>query len=229
MATWMITGANRGIGLEFCKILLARGETVVAASRNPDGARDLWELAADFKGRFRSVKLDVSDAKSVAACASELGDQTIDVLVNNAGILNGEGESLNVLKFEEVAKTLEVNTIGPMRVSRAFLPMLMKAKEPKLVSISSRMGSLADNKSGGHYAYRMSKTALNMFHSNFAIEFPKIASAALHPGWVQTDMGGSQAPLVPHDSAESLIKVIDGLATNKSGSFLNYNGEPLPW
>lgn len=229
MATWMITGANRGIGLELCKVLLARGETVIAASRNPDGARDLWELASDFKGLFRSVKLDVGNAKSVEECARELANGTIDVLVNNAGVLNGAGDGLATLRFEEVVKSFEINTYGAMRVARAFLPMLNQSSEPKMVSITSRMGSIADNTSGGYYAYRMSKSALNMFHKCFAIEFPKIASAVLHPGWVQTEMGGSGAPVTPHDSASGLIKVIDGLTTQKNASFIDFKGESIPW
>lgn len=229
MGTWLITGANRGIGLEFCKVLLARGETVIAASRHPDGAREFWELSADFKSRFRAVKMDVGSAQSIADCAQELRDVTIDVLVNNAGVFAANGDHLATLKFEDVTKSFDVNTLGPMRVTQAFLPQMTKANSPKVISITSRMGSIGDNESGGHYAYRMSKAALNMFHKSFALEFPKIASAVLHPGWVQTDMGGSNAPVTPHDSASGLVKVIDRLTTKDSGAFLDFKGDAIPW
>ena len=229
MATWMITGANRGIGLEFCKVLLARGENVIAASRNPEGSREFWELTADFKSLFRTVKMDVSNVQSIADCARGLHDVTIDVLVNNAGIFAGNGDHLATLKFEDVTKSFEVNTLGAMRVTQALLPMITKAKAPKVMSITSRMGSIEDNTSGGYYAYRMSKAALNMFHKSFAIEFPKIASAVLHPGWVQTDMGGSNAPVTPHDSATGLVKVIDRLTTKDNGAFVDFKGESIPW
>lgn len=229
MATWMITGANRGIGLEFCKVLLARGDSVIAASRNPEGAREFWELSSDFKSLFRAVKMDVGNVQSIADCARELTDVTIDVLINNAGIFTGNGDHLASLKFEDVTKSFEVNTLGAMRVTQALLPQINKSNSPKVMSITSRMGSIADNTSGGYYAYRMSKAALNMFHKSFSVEFPKIASAVLHPGWVQTDMGGSNAPVTPHDSAAGLVKVIDRLTTKENGAFVDFKGEHIPW
>lgn len=229
MATWMITGANRGIGLELCKVLLARGDSVIAGSRNPEGARDFWELSGDFKDRFRSVKLDVANPQSIEECAQQLRDTVIDVLVNNAGILNGEADGLATVKIEDVVKSFEINTFGPMRVTRAFLPMITKSKTPKIASITSRMGSITDNSSGGYYAYRMSKAALNMFHKSFATEFPKIASAVLHPGWVQTDMGGDKAPVTPHESAVGMVHVIDQLTTKSNAAFLDYKGQSIPW
>lgn len=229
MATWLITGAARGIGLGICKELLARGETVIGACRNPDGARDLWELASDFKDRYRTVQLDVSDQASIQRLAKDLSAETIDILVNNAGVLYDAESGFKTLNFAELTKSFEVNTFGPMYVTRALLPQLERAKLPKVVHITSKMGSIADNRSGGHYAYRMSKTALNMFHSCFAAEFPKIVSLVLHPGWVQTQMGGEQAPVQVIDSAEGLVNVIQRAGANDSGSFMDYQGVRIPW
>ena len=229
MSTWFITGASRGIGLGLTKALLARGETVIGACRNPDGARDLWELASDFKTKFRYVKLEVTDGASMEAVAKEFQDQTIDVLINNAGILNGRDDRFADISFDEVQKSLVVNSIGPMRVARALLPALQRSKAPKIFQLSSMMGSIGDNKSGGCYAYRMSKAALNMFNKSLAIEFPKILSVVLHPGWVQTEMGTEQAPTTVSDSVDGLIKVMMDRPIADSGKFFDFKGKELPW
>jgi NAD(P)-dependent dehydrogenase (short-subunit alcohol dehydrogenase family) len=229
MATWLITGTNRGIGLEFCKALLAKGETVIGGCRNPEGARDHWELTSDFKGLFKSVKLDVSNSSSIEACAHELRDVAIDCLINNAGVLRGDGDGFTSLKFEDIEKSMLVNTLGPMRVTRAFLAHLEQGKNPRVVHITSKMGSISDNKSGGYYAYRMSKAALNMFHASFSAEFPWITSLAMHPGWVQTEMGGERAPVTVHDSVVGMIRVIAELSKSDSGRFLDYQGHEIAW
>ena len=186
--TWLVTGAARGIGLEMVKQLLSSGRSVIGACRNPDGARDLWEIQSDYKTRFRSVQLDVSDPSSIETATQSLANTKIDVLVNNAGILRGAGESLATLNVDDVIKSFVVNAVGPLRVTRAFLPQLQKASSPKVIQLTSRMGSIDDNKSGGYYGYRMSKTSLNMFNASFASEFSSITTIVMHPGWVKTDM-----------------------------------------
>jgi len=227
--TWLVTGASRGIGLEMVKELLTQGHQVIAACRNPDGARDLWEIQSDYKNRFRYFKLDVSSADSVAEFGAALKNETIDVLVNNAGILKGAGESLEGLDFDSVAKSIQVNTIGPIRVTQILMPCLKRAKSPKVINVTSLMGSISDNGSGGYYAYRMSKAALNMFGSCLSKEFSNITTLQMHPGWVKTDMGGAQAPTERLDSVRGMIAVIKGSTIKDSGRFLDFRGKELPW
>jgi NAD(P)-dependent dehydrogenase (short-subunit alcohol dehydrogenase family) len=229
MTTWFITGASQGIGLGLCKELLAAGQSVVGSCRNPDGARDLWELASDFKSSFRLVQLDVADENNIAKVAADFAGQKIDVLVNNAGVLLGASDSLLNLKFADVRKSFEVNTIAPMLVVKALLPALQRSTEPKIVNISTKMASLSDNTSGGYFAYRMSKSALNMFNRSLSFELPKVTCLVLHPGWVQTQMGGQSAPIDTHESAQGLVKVIQGATLKDSGKFLDFQGRIVPW
>ena len=226
---WLVTGASRGIGLAMVKNLLSAGHTVIGACRNPDGARDLWEIQSDYKSRFRYLKLDLADAATIDALGAQLKDETIDVLVNNAGVLKGAGETLANLSFADVAKSFEVNTIGPMRVTKAMLPSLQRSSNPKVVNMSSAMGSIDDNKSGGYYAYRMSKAALNMFNKCLSLEFPKITAIAMHPGWVKTEMGGSKAPTEVDDSVEGIIKVASELTLKDSGRFVDFTSKSIEW
>ena len=228
--TWLITGASRGIGLEFVKQLLASGHDVIGTCRNPDGARDFWEIQADYKTRFRSLKLDVSDSLSIEAAAAKLSGLPIDVLVNNAGILRGnDDDGLMTLSFDDVIKSFQINAVGPMKVTRALIPNLRLASAPKVINITSRMGSLDDNKSGGYYGYRMSKTALNMFTSCLKSEFKDVISVALHPGWVKTDMGGASAPTEIYDSVRGLLTVIHSLTSTDSGRFMDFKGQGISW
>jgi NAD(P)-dependent dehydrogenase (short-subunit alcohol dehydrogenase family) len=226
---WVITGASRGIGLALCHKVLAHGHNVIGACRNPDGARDLWELKSDYKDRFRYMKLDVQDQASVDAFAAALKDQAIDVLVNNAGVLKGAGEGLTMLRFDDMMKTFEVNALGPMRVTRALLPNLEAASIPKVIHITSKMGSISDNTSGGYYAYRMSKSALNMFNQSFTVDFPKIISMVMHPGWVKTEMGGANAPTQPEESAEGIVSVVLKATSVDRGRFLDFRGQEIHW
>lgn len=229
MATWFITGSSRGIGLGLCKALLGQGETVIGACRNPEGARDHWELVQDFKGRFRSVALDVSNEGQIKQVGMDFAKESIDVLVNNAGVMLGDSDDFNTLKFDDLMKSFQINSIAPMQVTRALLPSLLKSKSPKVAHITSKMGSIAENTIGGYYAYRMSKAALNMFHKSFAREFSEICSLTLHPGWVQTEMGGKGARDTVHDSCEGLIQVVERATLKDSGSFFDFKGEKVPW
>lgn len=219
MGTWLVTGANRGIGLELCRLVAGRGDTVVAACRAATPA-----LRATGCRIVEGV--DVTDAGSLRRLEAALGDARLDVLVNNAGVLSVE--SLDGLDYAAVLRQFEVNALGPLRVTEALLPRL--ARGSKVAIVTSRMGSIADNGSGGYYGYRMSKAAVNAAGVSLARDLRDrgIAVLLLHPGMVATDMtGGSGIP--PAQSAAMLIGQIDRLGLADTGSFHHASGEVLPW
>jgi len=220
MATAVVTGANRGIGLELCRQLAARGDDVIAACRRP--SKELAELGVRVE-----QGVDVSDDASVAAFAGRLGDARVDLLVNNAGILSHE--TLQDLDFGRIRSELEINALGPLRVTSALLPRMPRGS--KIGLITSLMGSMADNGSGGSYGYRMSKAALNAAGVSLARDLaPRgIAVAILHPGYVATDMTGHRGSVTPPDSARALLARLGELTLETSGRFLRATGEPLPW
>jgi len=229
----LITGASRGLGLEFTRQWLARGDRVVALARRPETSEGLRELARRHPETLKVVACDVADDASVekAKRTVEAAESILDLVVNNAGTFGSREGALEKLNFVDVRRTFEVNTLGPIRISRAFLPLLEKGANPRLVHITSMMGSISDNKSGGYWDYRMSKAALNMASRNLAVEVgPRgIASILLSPGWVRTDMGGPGAPLSPEQSVADLIRTIDGLGSEHSGGFFDRDGKPLPF
>ncbi len=225
-----ITGANRGIGLEFVRQLLCRGDTVEAGVREPSEARLLQGLARESDGRLRIHRLAVDDAASVQAFAVHVGEFPVDVLINNAGV-SGKWQGLPELDYEDMARTLAINTLGPLRLTSALLPALLKGSTRKAIHVSSAMGSIGKNSEGGAYGYRMSKAALNMGVRSMALDFRAqgLITAALNPGWVKTDMGGENAPLRPDESVSNMLRVIDGLAPEHTGRFFDYDGSELPW
>ncbi len=230
MKTFLITGCNRGIGLGLAKLVLQNGHRVIGTCRNPEGARDLWELEQDYGGRLQILTMDVADDTSVQKAAASLAsDTTIDYLINNAGVLKPNDSSIHKLSVKDMDHTLRVNTLGPVRVTQAFLPFVLNADTPVIAHISSKVGSIADNQSGGSYGYRMSKTALNMFNKSLSLELAEAICVVLHPGWVKTDMGGSVAPTEIEDSVTGLYRVIMGLQTKDSGKFFDFRGEVIPW
>lgn len=228
--TWMITGANRGIGLALTIELLRRGDHVVAAARNPWGGA-LAELAAAHGGAVTPLELDVVSAASVAAASEALGARPIDVLVNNAGIHGPRGsDSALDMDFDVMREVLDVNVLGPLRVAQAFLPQVEMGEGRKIATISSRMGSIASNPSGS-LAYRASKAAVNMTMVVFgnAVQARGVASLLFHPGWVRTDMGGGGADIAPHESAAALIATIDASGMAETNSFRTWRGEAIAW
>lgn len=227
--TWLITGVSRGIGMAMMNELLRRGHNVIGACRNPEGERDLWEAKRDWKERFDSVKIDVADHASVVAAAKQLEGRQIDVLVNNAGVLKDGDKAFRDLDMNAVQQSFAVNSIGPMMIARCFMGNLELSADPKVVNMTSLMGSMTDNKSGGYYAYRMSKAALNMFSVCLAREFPKVTVLAMHPGWVKTAMGGPQAPTDPEDSVSGIIDIVTNATLKDSGRYLDFRGRELPW
>lgn len=229
MQTYLITGANRGIGLELCRQLLARGDHVIAASRNPQ-AQALAALQVADADAIELVALDVTQPHSIAAAKQAIGDRPIDVLINNAGIMGPERQTALDVDFDGFARTLDVNTLAPLRVAQTFLPNLRKARGAKVFTVSSAMGSLADG-GADHIAYRTSKAAVNKVMQALASELKAdgIVVGMLHPGWVRTDMGGANAALEVSHSVAGILNVIDGWGLEKSGAFFDYAGHAVAW
>lgn len=219
MATVLITGTNRGIGLELCRQFHARGDDVIAVCR--DASEEL-----QMSGVTIIDGIDVADGDSIDALARELADTRLDILINNAGILRSE--SFGSIDYDTMLEQYRVNTLGPLRVTEALAPNLHRGS--KVIIISSRVGSIEDNGSGGNYGYRASKTAVNMVGTNLKHELePRgIAVALLHPGLVATDMTGGQG-ISAEDSAAGLIQRIDELTLETSGGFWHAEGYRLPW
>jgi NAD(P)-dependent dehydrogenase (short-subunit alcohol dehydrogenase family) len=222
--TVLITGANRGLGLEFARQYQAAGWHVIGTARAPESATDLRAL------EVRVMQLDVADPASVERLAGGLAGQPVDLLINNAGIFP-RVSTLEETDFGDVARTLEVNTIGPMRVTLALLPNLRRAETRQIISITSGLGSIANNSSGRYYGYRESKAALNMFTRSLAVELQDegFTCVVMSPGWVRTDMGGPNATLSPEESISGMRAVIERLQPSDSGNYWNYDGQQLPW
>jgi NAD(P)-dependent dehydrogenase (short-subunit alcohol dehydrogenase family) len=231
MPTVFVTGANRGLGLEFARQYAADGWKVIAACRDPVTAADLRKLADGSAGKVRVLAMNVADGASVRAAASALGDEPIDILLNNAGVGNPNGKALGSLDYGGWLRVLDVNVLGPARVVEALLPNVAKGGRRLIVTITSRMGSIADNASGGSYPYRSSKAAVNMVVKSLSLDLaPRgITCVLLHPGWVRTDMGGSGGKLAPAESIAAMRKLIARLGPEDSGKFYNYDGAGIPW
>lgn len=225
----VITGANRGIGLGLVEKFISRGHTLWACCRNPHGARELWEMERDYGDRFRIAELDVTSEREISAFREKMFETPVDLLINNAGVFPENSTNLADMTAENMTKAFSVNTLGPALVSQAMLKSLMMATDPKVVNITSKMGSITDNTSGAYYAYRVSKCALNMFNKSFSIDCPKVTSVVVHPGWVQTDMGGKTAPTTVEQSVDGIFGLIMELSIKDSGRFLNYQGNEIPW
>jgi NAD(P)-dependent dehydrogenase (short-subunit alcohol dehydrogenase family) len=228
MARWVVTGANRGIGLEFVKQLAARGDAVEAAARD-GGAGELAALAKQHD-KVRLHAVDVRDDASVQAMAKTIGDDSVDVLVNNAGVM-GKMTSLENVDLADALATFDANALGPIRTTRALLPNLKKAERPRVANITSGMGSIGDNSSGGAYAYRMSKAALNMANKSMSIDLRDrgIVTVVVNPGWVQTDMGGGGAPTPVTESVSRMIAIFDELKLIRTGTFIDFRGGTIEW
>lgn len=229
----LVTGASRGIGLEYARQWLAAGARVFALARDPQGSAGLTALASRHPDSLVPVPCDVGKDDSVAEARRRVGQETdgLEILINNAGVM-GSHEDLEGLDLEVVRRTFEVNAVGPIRVTRAFLDLLRAGARPRrIVNMTSLMGSIDDNRSGDAYAYRMSKTALNMATRSMAVDLSGdgIVAVVLHPGWVQTDMGGRSARTPVDEAVASLVRTIESLDMERSGGFYDRDGQPLPW
>jgi len=231
MSSTLITGANRGLGLEFARQYLNDGWQVYATCRDPEAASELRHLADASGDRLEILALDVTDLATIKAAAAELDRQAIDLLINNAGVGGARGQTIGNIDYDAWAKVLDVNTMGPLRVSEAFVDHLARSERKLIVTLTSGMGSIADNTSGGAMAYRSSKAAVNMVMRSLAIDLaPRgISCVVVNPGWVQTAMGGPHATTTPAESVARLRRLIDNLGPTDSGKFFNHDGREYAW
>jgi NAD(P)-dependent dehydrogenase (short-subunit alcohol dehydrogenase family) len=231
MPSVLITSANRGLGLEFAAQYLSAGWRVHAACRHPQAATELAEVASRKAERINILAMDVTRQESVAAAGAALRGQAIDLLINSAGILGAPHQRTGQIDYQSWAQVLDVNTLGPMRVTEAFTEHLARSDRKLAVTITSGMGSIADNTSGGSIAYRSSKAAVNMAMRSAAIDLHErgIVCVVVNPGWVRTDMGGPNATLSVEASVSAMRRLIETLGPPQSGKFFNYDGREYPW
>jgi len=225
MTTYLITGANRGLGLEFARQLSTRpGVTILGTAREPEKATDLARLVHEV------LELDVADAQSIAALSEGLKGRPVDVLINNAGV-GGGAKSIEGLEFSDLQRVFMVNAFGPLLVARALLANLRAGEKKTIFNITSQLGSITNNKGGSTYSYRASKAALNQLNMSLSNELKAegFTCVVAHPGWVRTDMGGPDATLAPEESVAGLLRIIDGMKPEDTGRFFNHDGSTLPW
>lgn len=232
MKTALVTGANRGIGLEFVRQLATLGWQVLACCRKPESAEALQQLSVQYPGKIRLYALSVEDPAQIEALAVSLRGHAVDLLLNNAGFYpGGMDESFGHTSRELWLRAFEINTIAPLKMAEAFMPNLELGQGKTIALITSKMGSLDDNTSGGCYLYRTSKAALNMVAKSLAqdLETRGVKVALLHPGWVRTDMGGPNALISAQQSVAGMLKTILNLGWQDSGRFLAYDGKEIAW
>jgi NAD(P)-dependent dehydrogenase (short-subunit alcohol dehydrogenase family) len=229
--TVLITGAGRGIGLEFANQYAADGWQVHAGARSPENAPGLLRLAAQHRGRVQVHPLDVTDTRHIAALAAALAGTPIDILVNNAGVYGGDEQGFGQTDQAEWLECMRTNVVAPMKLMEYFVSHLAAAERPIVANLSSKMGSMADNGSGGAYLYRSSKAALNAVVVSAAIDLASrgIIPVALHPGWVQTEMGGPHAEIPASESVARMRTILAGLGPADAGRFIDVDGSTIPW
>lgn len=227
MPTCLITGASRGLGLEFAKQYAAGDWKVIAACRRPDEAEALGAL----QGNVQIYPLDVTDFARVEQLARKLSGEAIDLLINNAGVSGPRVVSYNSVDYAAWCEVLRANTMAPLKVCVAFLDHLTRGRQRKIVTISSKMGSMTDNTSGGAYIYRSSKAAVNAIMKSLSMDLrdQDIIVVVLNPGWVRTDMGGPGARIDSFESVAGMRDVINNLRIEDSGRFLHYDGTEISW
>ena len=225
----LITGSNRGIGLEFVRQYADAGYRVIACCRDPVRASALKVLAEASGGTISMHALDVGDVGQIERLATELKGQAIDLLINNAGFYPPDTPAGT--DYADWQQAFAINTMAPLRMAERFVEQLAASRLRRIVTLSSTMGSIAANSSGGSTLYRVSKSAVNMVMKNLAIKLKpeRIAALTLHPVWVKTDMGGADALITPEQSVSGMRVVIDQISLEKSGRFVAYDGEEIPW
>jgi NAD(P)-dependent dehydrogenase (short-subunit alcohol dehydrogenase family) len=228
MHTVLITGANRGIGLEFTKQYAADGWQVLACCRHPQSALDLQALA-QANHNIKIYGLDVTDFAQIDALALQLRHESIDLLINNAGVY--PSSSFGDVDYDAFAQGFKINSMAPLKMTEAFVQHITRSQLKQIATLSSKMGSIDDNGSGESYSYRASKCAVNMVMKSLSIDLKPygISVVTLHPGWVQTDMGGSNAMINTQTSVTGLRKVITDTHLSNTGRFVAYDGKPISW
>ncbi len=228
----LITGANRGLGLEFTRQYLARGDRVVATTRHANRAQALNQLAGEFPGHLTVLPLDAANPASIAELVRELQTLNIslDLLIANAGVLIS-GERFGELSGEDLEQSFRVNAVGPILLTQALVPLLAAGESPRAVYLSSILGSIANRDSFYTPSYCISKTALNMGVRLLSTVLPEkgISATCVHPGWVQTDMGGANATLSIPVAVADLVRLIDGFGAAHNGRFFSHDGSEIPW
>lgn len=229
--TVVITGANRGIGLAFVRHYAQAGATVYAGCRQPEQAGDLASLAAASGGRVQILPLDVVNPAHIANLRAVLGDRPVDILINNAGTYGQDDAHFGHTDEAAWLRAFRINTIAPVKIAEALVENVAASSRRVIACLSSKMGSIADNGSGGSYVYRSSKAALNMCVKGMAIDLaPRgITVVAFHPGWVLTEMGGPHAEIDTETSVAGMTGIIGRLSSGDSGKFLEYDGREIPW
>ncbi len=230
MPTILITGANRGIGLALTKLFADTSWSVIACARDLDRAQELTDYS-NQKANVRIFPLDVTKQTEIDALARQLHNEPIDILLNNAGFYGLKGSVFGEVDAEVWRQVLDVNTIAPLMMAQAFVDHVSKSHHKLIATISSKMGSITDNHSGGAYLYRSSKTAVNQIVRSMAIdlEVRGIKTVSLHPGWVKTDMGGPNAHITAEQSVQGLKQVMESVTQEQSGLLINYDGDIIPW
>ena len=232
----LITGASRGLGLEHARQYLAKGWEVVATARNPETATGLQALEPQNGGSLRALQLDVTDHARVDAVAEQLAGESLDILLNNAGTYGPKSafegmhyQSLESMDYALWREMHEINVMSAFKVAVCFRPHLEAAANPLLVNMSSDMGSIGNNSIGHSYAYRSSKSALNMLTKGMAIEWQNITVISMAPGWCRTDLGGPEAPVDPVESVRMQQELFERLESSRSGEFIDRFGENVNW
>ncbi|HNR10489.1 MAG TPA: SDR family oxidoreductase [Nitrosomonas europaea] len=232
MNTVLITGANRGIGLEFARQYAADGWQVVACCRQPQQAEALNRLADQYKDRFSIHRLDVRELAEIDQLSHKLQDLSIDILINNAGVYpHAQNGEFGRISYDDWMEAFRVNTFAPLKMVEALIEQIACSQLKIVATITSKMGSIADNQRGGSYIYRSSKAAVNMVVKSLAIDLqPRgIIAVLLHPGWVQTDMGGRGALISTKQSVTGMKSILDRVTHSDTGKFIAYDGQHIPW
>ena len=230
MATILVTGANRGLGNEFVEQYLNEGNDVIATYRNENSSMDLIEMG-DERSNLKLLQLDVSSNKSLNSFAKNLSDSPIDIFINNAGVYGPRNSSFGNVDEENWIPAIKINAIAPILLTQLIIKNIRSGADKKLIYITSKMGSIDDNKGGGAYVYRSSKTALNAVVKSLSVDLENegMTVALIHPGWVKTDMGGPNALIDKDTSVRGMIEVISNLDISSTGNFYNYDGSIIPW
>jgi NAD(P)-dependent dehydrogenase (short-subunit alcohol dehydrogenase family) len=229
MRTVLITGANRGIGLEHARRFIAAGVDVIAAVREPNEAQDLASLSGGGSGRLEVLPYDAANDAAAGALKDALGNRAIDLLFCNAGVPDRHG--LGAIEAETFMRVMRINTLAPLELAQALVENVAASERRVIAMQSSLMGSISDNNAGGAYAYRCSKTALNMATKSLSCDLRKrgVTVVTLHPGWVKTRMGGTAAPVSVEDCVSGQQKLFATFSAEHSGRFFNYDGVEIPW